>query len=33
MNIDKPRILIASIVILTAGVILPQRSLASTGEQ
>jgi len=32
MNIDKPRILIASIVILTAGVILPQRSLVSAGE-
>ena len=29
---QKYRILIASIAILTAGVILPQRSLASTGE-
>ena len=29
---QKCRILIASIAILTAGVILPQRSLASTGE-
>ena len=30
---QKCRILIASIAILTAGVILPQRSLASAGEQ
>jgi hypothetical protein len=30
---QKYRILIASIMILTVGVILPQRSLASAGEQ
>ena len=30
---QKYRLLSASIVILTAGVILPQRSLASVGEQ
>ena len=30
---QKYRILIASIAILTAGIILPQRSLASAGEQ
>jgi hypothetical protein len=33
MNIDKPRILIASIVTLAVGVIVPQLSLASAGEQ
>jgi hypothetical protein len=33
MNIDKPRILIASIVILTVGVIVPERSLISASEQ
>ena len=33
MNIDKPRKLIASIVILTVSVIVPQRSLISAGEQ
>jgi NIPSNAP len=33
MNIDKPRILIVSIVILTVGVIVPQGSLISASEQ
>jgi len=33
LNAQKYRILIASIAILTAGIILPQRSLASAGEQ
>jgi NIPSNAP len=33
MNIDKPRILIVSIVILTVGVIVSQGSLISASEQ
>ena len=33
LTAQKYRILIASIAILTAGIILPQRSLASAGEQ
>ena len=33
MNIDKPRILIVSIVILTVGVIVPQGSLISASKQ